>query len=139
VEVRRPEIVIQAPYVYLRIARRTAVPVKTAPPAMPLPASDVPPGPVELPPVPAAPPPTPRVPAAAPTLAEFASTFVPQPGVHEVAVIHPATGQPVQVRFLLPSGTLRRVRVYRYRLTFDYGRHDVALVFLRNGGVRVRN
>jgi hypothetical protein len=142
VEVRRPEVIIQAPFVTLRIARRTTVPVCPTPPVMPLPASDAPPVRGEPPPVPTPPPsasPVPAVPAAAPTLAQFASSFVPQPGIHEAVLLHPATGQPVKVRFLLPSGTLRHLRVHRYRLTFDYGRNDVALVFLRDGSVRVRN
>jgi hypothetical protein len=74
-----------------------------------------------------------------PTLAQFAAGFTPQPGRYEVVLLHPATGQPVKVAFTLPPGMPRRVRVFPYRLAFDYGRHDVVLVFQRNGGVRVRD
>jgi hypothetical protein len=80
------------------------------------------------------------VPAAAvPTLAQFAAAFKPLPGRYEVTLLHPATGQPVTVNFTLPPGAPRKVRVHRYRLAFDYGRHDVVLVFRRDGSVRVRN
>jgi hypothetical protein len=139
VEVRQPEVVIQAPFVSLRIPRRMAAPASAARPALPLPPGDPPPIPVAPPPLPTPPATTTRAPATVPTLPEFASSFVPKPGVHEAVLMHPASGQPVKVRFLLPEGAPRRVRVFRYRLTFDYGRHDVALVFLRNGTVRVRN
>lgn len=79
------------------------------------------------------------VPAPPPTLAQFAAAFTPLPGRYEVVLLHPATGQPVTVAFSLPPGTPRKVRLHRYRLAFDYGRHDVALVFRRDGSVRVRN
>jgi hypothetical protein len=75
---------------------------------------------------------------AAPTLAEFASAFRPQGGRHETVLLHPATGQPVKVGFTLPDGVPRKVRVFRYRLAFDYGRQTVALVFRRDGSVNVR-
>jgi hypothetical protein len=103
--------------------------VPVQPPATPAPAPPVEP--------PATPPPAPAV--VVPTLAQFASTFTPQPGRYEVVLLHPATGQPVKVAFTLPPGTPRRVRLFRYRLAFDCGRHDVVLVFQRNGGVRVRD
>jgi hypothetical protein len=140
VEVRCSEVVVEAPFVSLRIPRRKAAQAATLP-AMRLPAADVPPVPVAPPPQPTPPPGKERaavVPASAPTIAEFAASFVAQAGAHEVVLLHPATGRPVNVRFLLPEGTLRKVHVHRYRLTFDYGRRDVALVFLRSGGVRVR-
>jgi hypothetical protein len=76
--------------------------------------------------------------ATPPTLPVFAEAFHPQGGRHEVVLLHPATGRPVQVGFTLPDGAPRRVRVFRYRLAFDYGRQTVALVFRRDGSVHVR-
>jgi hypothetical protein len=98
-----------------------------------------------LPPAPGEPPPVP-VPAAvdeapaaaAPSLAEFAASFRPRPGRHEVTLRHPVTGAAVPVSFTLPDAPVRRVRVHRRSLDFDYGRHNVSLRFLANGQVRVR-
>jgi hypothetical protein len=147
----RADVCVRTPWVTVQVGPRgvfvqapgVTVSLPRAAPVMP-PAA-VAPAPVMLPPprpLTAAPPAAPPVPAPAvvvPTLAQFASSFQPQPGLHEVVLQHPATGQPVKVGFTLPSGTLRRVRLFRYRLAFDYGRHDVVLVFQRNGGVRVRD
>jgi hypothetical protein len=72
-----------------------------------------------------------------PTVAEFAASFEPSGGTHEVELIHPATGQPVKVAFTLPAGSPRRVIVRRRELAFDYGRNDVAIRFLPGGRVRI--
>lgn len=132
VQVGQANVSVQAPYVNLNIPRRTAAPIA---PAMPLPpAHNVPaviPG--EPPP-----PPQPRG-AVVPTPAEFARSLVPQAGRHEAVILHPATGQPVSISFTLPPGQPRHVRVRHWRVVLDYGRHNVAIVFLRNGGVRVRD
>jgi hypothetical protein len=130
VQVGRGGVFVQAPGVTVSLPR--AVPVVAPPAAKP--------GPVMLPPpmpVPAEPAPGPAV--VVPTPAQFAAGFTPQPGRYEVVLQHPATGRPVKVNFTLPPGTPRAVRVYPYRLAFDYDRHNVVLVFQRNGGVRVRD
>jgi hypothetical protein len=71
------------------------------------------------------------------TLDEFATSFQPAPGLHEVTLIHPRTGQPVTVQFNLPPGMPKKVRVSRRDLAFDYGRHEVDIRFLLRGRVRV--
>jgi hypothetical protein len=71
------------------------------------------------------------------TLDEFAAAFQPVPGIHEVTLVHPRTGQPVTVQFTLPPGVPRKVRVSRRDLEFDYGRHEVDIRFLLRGRVRV--
>jgi hypothetical protein len=71
------------------------------------------------------------------TLDEFAAAFKPCPGTHRVCLIHPRTGQPVDVEFTLPPGVPRKVRVLRRDLEFDYGRQEVDVRFLLRGGVKV--
>jgi hypothetical protein len=71
------------------------------------------------------------------TPAEFAASFKPGPGNYEVVLLHPRSGQPVQVNFTLPPGQLRRIRVSRLHLVFDYGRQEVTIRFLLGGRVRV--
>jgi hypothetical protein len=75
----------------------------------------------------------------APTVAEFATSFEPTAGPHEVELIHPGTGQPVKVAFTLPEGTPSKIRVRRRSLDFEYGRQDVSIRFLIGGRVQVRN
>jgi hypothetical protein len=94
-----------------------------------LPAPDVPPQPpIELGPPPA--------PVKAPTLAEFASAFKPMAGTHQVVILHPVTGEPVNVTFTLPPGE-PKVHVLRRDLIFDYGRQQVEIRCQLRGGVRV--
>jgi hypothetical protein len=123
-------------------------------PVQPAPQSNVPPPPVNdpLPQAPATPQtlPTPvpqqisapvpqQVPGyTVPTLATFASTFPPTPGLHEVVLLHPFTNQPVKVNFALPPGPPRKVHVNRRSVEFDYGKHYVRLVFFRSGDVQVQ-
>ncbi len=144
VQVGRGGVFVQAPGVTVSVPRAVPLVMPPAPPPAAVPAPPAPPAaePEAIPlppprPLPAEPAPGPA--AIVPTLAQFASSFTPQPGRYEVTLLHPATGQPVKVRFTLPPGTPRAVRVFRYRLAFDYDRRDVVLVFQRNGGVRVRD
>jgi hypothetical protein len=74
-----------------------------------------------------------------PTPAEFVASFVPAGGAYEVVLRHPFTGRPVAVRFTLPEGRPRKVRVSRLRIQFDYGRKRVTVRFFRDGTVRVRS
>ena len=142
----RADIFIQVPYVTLRIGRpRPAVPVAApvyAPPTTPadfgapppVPGPDVPlPAPrpvVATPAVPVSRPPTPR---------EFAASFRPLPGTYKVVLQHPVTCAPVEVCFTLPPGYPRKVRVRPRELDFVYPGHTVAIRFVHNGTVRVRN
>jgi hypothetical protein len=71
------------------------------------------------------------------TVEEFAASFQPVSGTHEVTLVHPRTGQPVTVQFTLPAGAPKKVRVSRRELEFDYGRHEVDIRFLLRGRVRV--
>jgi hypothetical protein len=85
-------------------------------------------------------PPPPEPYAASPkglTLAEFAGSFQPAAGPHEAVLIHPVSKAPVKVRFTLPAGTPRKVRVHRRELVFDYGRQRVKVRFVADGNVRV--
>ena len=47
------------------------------------------------------------------------------------------TCQPVKVCFTLPEGCPRKVKVHAREITFDYGRTDVSIRFIRDGRVRV--
>jgi hypothetical protein len=73
----------------------------------------------------------------APTLDEFAKTFKPVAGKHEVVIQHPVTCEPVTVCFTLPEGCPKKVRVHPRQIDFDYGKADVAIRFIRDGRVRV--
>jgi hypothetical protein len=155
-----PGFTLDLPFVHLTIRRAHRLAVPAAPPPVVVPA----PGPAPVP-VPAAPPPAdelppprpvvpdaPALPAGAPplppappppavvkalTLDQFAAAFKPIPGTHRVCLIHPRTGQPVDVEFTLPPGVPRKVRVHRRDLEFDYGRQEVHVRFQPRGGVKV--
>jgi hypothetical protein len=83
--------------------------------------------------LPAAPPPV-----KPPTLKQFVATFVPRPGVHEVTVIHPWTNKPICFDFRLPDCPIKKVRRGLTRVTFDYDRTKVTLIFRIGGKVDVR-
>lgn len=72
-----------------------------------------------------------------PTHAEFARGFRPMPGLYEVVLLHPHSGQPVRVQFELPPGQPKKVRVERNELEFDYGRFEVEIRFHRDGRATV--
>jgi hypothetical protein len=77
------------------------------------------------------------VPVRYPTHAEFAKSFQPLPGNYEVVLLHPYTCQPVKLCFTLPNCRLKKVRVERGELEYDYGDVEVELRFKRDGRARV--
>jgi hypothetical protein len=159
-------VVVRAPFVNVVVPVRTRV-VTMAPPASTttatpsldvVPTVDVPPG--VTPPVvvlpstdltPVLPAPTPQTipqttrsltptPLAvrALTLPEFATAFRPLPGIHEVVLVHPATGYPVKIRFALPPGSPKTIRLQDRQVQFHYALgHNVTLRFTPDGRVSV--
>lgn len=92
----------------------------------------------DVPPPSIAPPPA-VVPLRPMTVQEFAATFKPLPGNYEVLLIHPKTCCPVKVCFTLPPGCLRKVRVTKHKIVFDYKcQRNVVIRFICCGKVRVR-
>jgi hypothetical protein len=72
------------------------------------------------------------------TLGDFSRLFAPTPGKHDVWVVHPVTGQPVKVCFVLPAGKLRDFEVGRRFVRFEFARGQVVEIdFRANGTVRV--
>jgi hypothetical protein len=69
---------------------------------------------------------------------EFAKTFQPVPGTHEVTFLHPHSNQPVTVVFVLPAGQ-PRVSCIGNSLLFDYGQHEVEIRFKLGGKVVVNS
>ena len=141
------DILIHVPFVTVRVGRPLPVVPFPAPvyqpPAAPGNVGAPPPVPVPDTPLPAprplvTPPPAPAA-ARVPTVREFASSFQPLPGNYKVVLQHPATCAPVEVCFTLPPGCPRRVRVRPRELDFVYPGHTVAIRFVHNGTVRVRN
>ncbi len=107
-------------------------------------AQEVPPAPVlpdstlPVPQVVPSPPPA-MLPVRPLTLDEFAASFKPLPGRYEVLLIHPKTCCPVKVCFTLPPGCLRKMRVSKHKIVFDYKcQHNVVIRFLPFGKVWVR-
>ena len=76
-------------------------------------------------------------PASFPTHAEFARSFQPLPGQYEVVLMHPYSCQPVKICFALPDACLKKTRVEKGELEFDYGKLEVELRFKRDGRVNV--
>lgn len=68
----------------------------------------------------------------------FARDFRPVEGRHHIQIIHPVTKCPVDVCFDLPCGKLREVEVNRRSIEFDYGKHEVRILFRHNGTVDVK-
>lgn len=104
-----------------------------------------PPPPVVFAPPPvvfAPPPPVVFAPVVRPlTLDQFSRVFAPTPGRHHYWIVHPRTGQPVEVCFVLPNcGKLDRVRVNRTSILIDIDNpdFDVDIDFRADGTVRVR-
>lgn len=73
-----------------------------------------------------------------PTHREFAKIFRPMPGVHEVTIIHPITGKPVDLSFRLPEGNPKRVHVLPRTIVFEYSNKEVSLIFRLFGQADVR-
>jgi hypothetical protein len=150
VEVRvGPGVMVRAPFVGIAVYQPPVVrPIQIAPKPVPIPSQAEP----LLPPVPvqqaeglARPirvetvaPPAVVVPSRAPTPKEFLASFRPAPGAYEVVLQHPFTGQPVKVAFVLPNAQLKKVRVNKLRMEFDYRGKRVVIRFFRDGSVRVR-
>jgi hypothetical protein len=149
----RADVFIRVPFVTIRVGRPLPVMPASAPlyrpPVAPADFGAPPPVPGEPPPVPvpdaplAAPRPVVPGPAVTvarpPTPREFAASFRPLPGTYKVVLQHPVTCAPVEVCFSLPPGCPRRVRVRPRELDFVYPGHTVAIRFVHNGNVRVRN
>ena len=72
------------------------------------------------------------------TLTDFSRFFTPTPGKHDVWIVHPVTGQPVQVCFVLPAGKLTEFKVEKREIRFEFrGGQEVEIDFRSNGTVRV--
>jgi hypothetical protein len=147
------QIVIRAPFVRVEVGggvyvRAPFVTVNTRPgPVVCAPALVI----LSAPPVPAAPVPPPPVdseanvlpaprPLAEPrpmTVAEFAASFKPQEGSYDVVILNPLTNAPTNVRFSLPAGTPRDVRVNGRDLQFDYGAGQWVRIRFGRVGARV--
>jgi hypothetical protein len=65
---------------------------------------------------------------------QFAKNFVPTPGIHDVKFIQPYSKKPIDVVFRLPDAPLFKTYYSKNRITFDYGRTKVALIFRLIGG-----
>jgi hypothetical protein len=70
------------------------------------------------------------------SLDEFAKSFQPRGGMHDVVLINPLTQAATPVRFSLPEGMPRRVIVDPQGVEFAYGlRHFVRIHFNADGVV----
>jgi hypothetical protein len=95
------------------------------------------PQPRERVPAPTPEPPVSAPPAAGPpTLGEFARSFQPRAGTHEIVVVNPVTNAPATVQFALPAGT-PGVRVFRRELDFVYDGGQWVRIRFDRLGVRV--
>jgi hypothetical protein len=81
--------------------------------------------------------PQPRPAQASPmTLDQFAKSFQPRPGIHQVTIINPLNKTPTSVSFTLPEGSPRRVVVRRDQIVFNYGRlRFVRIDFDQDGAI----
>ena len=65
---------------------------------------------------------------------QFVGSFQPKAGNYEVTLLNPVSNQATTVRFSLPEGSPRRVRVSGNQIEFDYGpRQYVRIRFDRDG------
>jgi hypothetical protein len=73
------------------------------------------------------------------TIYDFATSFKPTPGPHEVTVIHPYTNRPVKLSFSLPEGspTVQIKGTLRRCIDFAYGKSHREIWFYRDGRVRL--
>ena len=68
------------------------------------------------------------------TMEQFTKGFQAKAGNYEVTMLNPVSNQATTVRFTLPEGTPRRVRVSGNQIEFDYGpRQYVRIRFDRDG------
>ncbi len=82
-------------------------------------------------------PPVPARPARTPTLQQFAREFNPTAGVHDVTILHPVSGKPIDVTFKLPPGQ-PKVWLYNRSIVFQYPRDEVQILFRILGRADVR-
>ena len=72
------------------------------------------------------------------TLTDFSRFFAPTPGKHDVLFVHPVTGLPVKVCFVLPAGKLKEFEVEKRSIRFEFrGGAGVRIDFRNNGTVKV--
>lgn len=132
VEVGGPGVYVRAPFV--RIFVPSNRPVYYVPPHQPAIIGEPLPAPRELREEVA---PKDPQPAQAMSLVDFARTFQATAGSHEVTLINPVTKEPTAVRFTLPEGTPRRVRVGQNDIEFNYGVRRFVRVEFDNDGAQV--
>jgi hypothetical protein len=128
VEVGPGGVYVQAPFVTVDVQKRCTVRVGNRPPVVGEPQPPPPMAPLGATPAPGGVRPM--------TVKDFAATFRPSEGTHQAVLVHPATGQPVNVQFTLPAGN-PEVRVTGKKLEFDYGKTEVDIRFSSNGSVKV--
>jgi hypothetical protein len=113
------------------------VPLKIAPPVPPIPLPEREPEDklvkqsVEVPSI--------KQSAEVPSIYEFAASFKPTAGTHDVTVIHPYTNRPVKLSFSLPEGS-PKVQVkgaLRRCIDFEYGKSHREIWFYRDGRVKL--
>lgn len=70
------------------------------------------------------------------SLKDFAETFQPRGGNYSVSIINPVNKQLTPVRFSLPEGTPREVRVMSESVEFNYGPQQfVRIQFDKDGAI----
>ena len=122
-----PSVYVRAPFV--TYSNMWAPPAVVEPPVQAVEAS---PPPQELPEKPA----PPAKVGKAMSLSEFAKSFQPRGGTHDLLLINPLTQAATPVRFSLPEGMPRRVIVDPQDVEFGYGlRHFVRIHFNADGVV----
>ena len=116
-----PGVYVRAPFVtYSAVVEPTAQVVEILPPPQALPEKPAPPAKV----------------GKALSLNEFAKSFQPRGGTHDVLLINPLTQAATPVHFSLPEGMPRRVIVDPQGVEFGYGlRHFVRIHFNTDGVV----
>jgi hypothetical protein len=124
----QPQIITPVPVYRPPVVVPVIVPVVRPVPVVPI----VQPVPIIAPVVPVQP-----VPQAV-TLTDFSRFFTPTPGKHDMWIVHPVTGPPVKVCFVLPVGKLKEFEVERRSIRFEFrGGAGVRIDFRNNGTVKV--
>jgi len=133
VDVGGPGVYVRAPFV--RIFVPSARPVYYVPANQPAIIGEPLPAPKEL--REEAAPKEESQPAKAMSLVDFARSFQATAGVHEATLINPITKESTVVRFTLPEGTPRRVRVGQNDIEFNYGVRRFVRIEFDNDGAQV--
>ena len=68
---------------------------------------------------------------------QFVKNFQPKAGNYEVTILNPVSNQATTVRFTLPEGRPRRVRVSGNQIEFDYGPRQYVRIRFDNDGAEV--